>query len=385
MAASLTIRLLGGFHAAVGGTEIRFPTRKSEALLAYLAYHAGTEQSREKLATLLWGGSGEEQGRQSLRQTLFTVNKLLPAGDILRTSRGKLSLEPRSIHLDLAELRSALDSTEPADLQRASDLYPGPLLDGFSAGEDEFDLWVEREREGLRERVLAARTRLLESLSLSDPDKAIQLALATVGEDPLREDVHRALIALYASGGRRTAAVRQYNLCADLLWRKLSVRPSAETRQLYESVIAETDRQSADSRPRVMPQRPRDTRHILVVEDNLLNQEVIRASLKGSKYELTMVDDGAVALMELGRRQFDLALIDLELPFVGGLTIIEAVRKNGIDLPLIVLTSHQDSEHEVSALTMGADDYLRKPIQKDVLLMRIERVLRSRDHSEGRG
>lgn len=380
MAPSLSIRLLGGFSASADEGPLRFPTRKSEALLAYLAYYPGTSQSREKLATLLWSSSGEEQGRQSLRQTLFTIKKVLDDGELIEAGRGKIVLKADEVDVDVVRLRNAIARGDRASLEEASRLYVGPLLDGFSTGDDEFDLWIERERELVREQILGARTRLLDELAVEDPERAIQLGLTILAEDPLRESVHRTLIRLYAGSGRRTAAVRQYNMCADILWRKLSVRPGAETRQLFESIRDEADDPPQTPVARV-PQRRGDSRHILLVEDNALNQEVVRASLKGTRYDLTIVDDGAAALMELGRRQFDLALIDLELPFVDGLTLLDAIKDKGVELPVIVLTSYQESEHEVSALSRGAEDYLRKPIQRDVLLMRIEKVLRARDQS----
>lgn len=383
MTAELKIQLLGGFSVSRGGAPFTFPTRKSEALLAFLAFSPGQTHSREKLATLLWPDSGDNQARQSLRQTLFTVKRELPDPDALLTDSGRIALAENAAEIDLVALRSLVDSASVDDLRRAHSLYTGPLLDGFSTGEDEYDLWVEREREALRERISAARDRLISLVGAAEPDFAIQVALAVLTEDPVRESAHRALIRIYADTGRRAAAVKQYNNCADILWRRLTVRPSRETRELYESIAG--DPTGADEEPRRKPEQMEPRRssatHILVVEDNPLNQEVIKAALTGPKYEVTVVDDGAAALMELGRRQFDLALVDIELPYVNGLTLIDAIKDNGVVLPLIVLTSHQETEHEVSALSRGADDYLRKPIQKDVLLMRIDRVLRARGNS----
>lgn len=386
-APEVRLRLLGGFSLASPDEPIRLPTKKAEAALAYLAWQPDTPQSREKLATLLWGDSGEAQARQSLRQTLFTLRRALPSRDLLNAEGDRISLDSDRFDIDISHLRELLDRDDLDSLRKASALYTGPLLDGFSTGEDEFDLWVDREREALRERVLNARMKLLERIAPSGGDEPVVLALSILSEDPLRESVHRALMRLYAAAGRRTAAVRQFQTCSDVLWKRLAVRPSGETRELYESIMREEvaagERDDDASGTHVMPRRTSEARHILLVEDNRLNQEVVRAALNSTRYELTVVDDGAAALLELGRRRFDLALIDIELPFVDGFTLIGAMKKNGIDLPVIVLTSHHETEHEVSALSLGADDFLRKPVQKDVLLMRIERALRQAEHSAG--
>jgi DNA-binding SARP family transcriptional activator len=69
MSGRLRLELLGGFTASwENGQPFRLPTRKTEGLLAYLALPAGRAHSRDTLATLLWGNTGEGQARQSLRQ-----------------------------------------------------------------------------------------------------------------------------------------------------------------------------------------------------------------------------------------------------------------------------------------------------------------------------
>src|ERR1051325_7847309 len=72
----LKLELLGGFVARFGdGRTCQLPTRKAEALLAYLARPTGRFHSREKLAALLWGETSEAQARQSLRQALASLRR----------------------------------------------------------------------------------------------------------------------------------------------------------------------------------------------------------------------------------------------------------------------------------------------------------------------
>jgi len=76
--ARLSLALLGGFQARLeSGSPLALPTKKAQALLAYLAIPLGRAHPRDKLATLLWSGIREESARASLRQTLFATRKAL--------------------------------------------------------------------------------------------------------------------------------------------------------------------------------------------------------------------------------------------------------------------------------------------------------------------
>src|SRR5215470_5516207 len=83
----LRLQLLGGFSLGLGaGRSVNPGARKARALLAYLALPAGRTHSRDKLASLLWGDTGDEQARQSLRQTLVALRRGPPATSTSRSS-----------------------------------------------------------------------------------------------------------------------------------------------------------------------------------------------------------------------------------------------------------------------------------------------------------
>src|SRR6266478_8937706 len=93
----LSLTLLGGFQARLEpGSALSLPTRKSQALLAYLALPLGRAHPRDKLAALLWGGIREESARASLRQALFVARKALQDADAeaLDQKADTLRLEP---------------------------------------------------------------------------------------------------------------------------------------------------------------------------------------------------------------------------------------------------------------------------------------------------
>src|SRR3989449_5280992 len=103
--AKLSLTLLGGFQARLDtGEALGLPSRKAQAMLAYLALPLGRAHPRDKLAALLWGGIREESARASLRQALFVVRKALQDADAeaLDQRADTLRLEPAHVDADVA-------------------------------------------------------------------------------------------------------------------------------------------------------------------------------------------------------------------------------------------------------------------------------------------
>jgi DNA-binding SARP family transcriptional activator len=369
--ARLHLDLLGGFSIRSGTEPLQLPTRKAEALLAYLATQPTRFHSREKLASMFWSGSGDEQARQSLRQTLSAIRKAVPQQDLIVVEGDRIGINRQRLDTDVEIFHSlAKQTTTLEDLERASDLARGEFLEGLSLDEAPFDAWLYAQREQLREATLTLNTALLERLvSGGRTESAIQLALRILEIDPLRESVHRTLMQLYASQGRREAAVKQYHTCAEILRRRLSIEPDAATRKLF--------RELGEGAEAPLPEVRKAGISVLLVEDNTLYREVMRAILASPDFELTVAVDGPQALLALGKRNYDLILLDVGLPTLDGLTILEVIRQNQITTPVIVLTAYQNEDVELRALELGAADFMRKPVQKAVLLKRIERALAS--------
>src|SRR5713101_3989348 len=102
--ARLSLTLLGSFQARLDpGPAMTLPTRKSQALLAYLALPLGRAHPRDKLAALLWGGIREESARASLRQALFAIRKALGEAEAtaLRQAADTLALDPTAVDTDV--------------------------------------------------------------------------------------------------------------------------------------------------------------------------------------------------------------------------------------------------------------------------------------------
>src|SRR3984957_21188182 len=239
-AEALVISLLGGFQARVGASTVHLPTRKTQALLAYLALHPGQPHDREKIQGLLWPDAGPRQAQASLRQTLFTLRKTLPgtSAAALLTTATTVALDPSHLTVDVAILERHVGGATREALEGVASLYAGDLLEAFVIDEAPFDQWIENERSRLREVALGTLDRLLDlQAAAGEPEKAIQTALHALRLDPLREGTQRALMQLYAASGRRGAAVQQYRSLVSTLARELGVEPDGQTKRVHSDIL----------------------------------------------------------------------------------------------------------------------------------------------------
>jgi two-component system OmpR family response regulator len=115
---------------------------------------------------------------------------------------------------------------------------------------------------------------------------------------------------------------------------------------------------------------------VLLAEDDPILADGLSAQLRRAGYEVEHADNGAVAEYLLLKQHFDLAILDLGLPMVDGLTVLRRVRSAKPDLPLLVLTALDGLDHRVAGLNAGADDYLTKPFDFPELEARMRALLR---------
>ena len=119
-----------------------------------------------------------------------------------------------------------------------------------------------------------------------------------------------------------------------------------------------------------------DTRKVLIAEDDSSVRKAVQRVLELENYEVTAVNDGAAALEALSHSRFDLAVLDVMMPFADGLTVCREARHRGIDIPILLLTARVEVGDRVAGLDAGADDYLVKPFVIDELLARCRALLR---------
>ena len=118
--------------------------------------------------------------------------------------------------------------------------------------------------------------------------------------------------------------------------------------------------------------------HIVLVEDNQILAKATIRVLKQEGYSPTYFMDGAAAerWLILNDGSYDLVILDVLLPGVDGFTLCKNIRREGIRVPVLMLTSKDTLEDTITGLDAGADDYLKKPFEVDELLVRIRALLR---------
>ncbi len=114
---------------------------------------------------------------------------------------------------------------------------------------------------------------------------------------------------------------------------------------------------------------------ILVVEDEVLNQKIIANYLKMAGYQVEVASDGIIALMKIGKDRFDLILTDIAMPNFDGYQLVAYMKENNIDIPVAFLSGHTSSDDVAKGLGMGAVTYIKKPVDKEILLDRLARIL----------
>ena len=232
----MELKVLGCFEIRDKCGLIDLRAKKAGALLAYLAVEHERLISREQLATLLWGGTGDERARHNLRQSLSKIRRT--CGSIILSSGDSLAIDCKACTIDVVEFGRLARSDNPDTLADCLDLYRGDLLDGPQPRGLEFEEWLRDARERLRRVACDAIDRLTDILiSQQRNSEAMEVLDRRLGMDPACEPAHRKLMELLASGGRRSDALRQYQACIDALERELGAEPSSETQAAYTAIL----------------------------------------------------------------------------------------------------------------------------------------------------
>ena len=115
---------------------------------------------------------------------------------------------------------------------------------------------------------------------------------------------------------------------------------------------------------------------VLLIEDEKKQSEFIQRALEQDYYKVDVLYDGKEALDRIEVRDYDLIIVDLQLPQVSGVEIVKRIRELKLKTPVLVLTANDDTSMKVTNLDNGADDYLTKPFALDELLARVRALLR---------
>ena len=118
---------------------------------------------------------------------------------------------------------------------------------------------------------------------------------------------------------------------------------------------------------------------ILVVDDEVPIRELISDALSMSDFTTKSAIDGLDALGKIRRERFDLVILDLNLPKLDGLSLLEKIRSEGSQVPVLILSARRDRNDITAGLKHGADDYLTKPFGIEELVLRVKAILRRTD------
>ena len=116
--------------------------------------------------------------------------------------------------------------------------------------------------------------------------------------------------------------------------------------------------------------------NILIVDDDKQLREKLRKVLEGQRYQVETAANGEEALDKIWADTYDLVVLDIMMPHVDGLAVLQELRAGNIKVPVLMLTARGDLDDRIKGLDLGADDYLAKPFSLAELLARIRALLR---------
>lgn len=126
------------------------------------------------------------------------------------------------------------------------------------------------------------------------------------------------------------------------------------------------------------------TSNILIIEDDDIVARTIERCLRGKEFQVHVANSGVAGLKAAHRKVPDLIILDVIMPGMDGFTVCKEIREDPIlkEVPVLFLTAKIKPEDAIVGLSLGADDYLRKPFNVDELLLRVNAILRRTKHTE---
>jgi DNA-binding SARP family transcriptional activator len=234
----IALSLLGGFRVESNDDEIDLPL-SAQRLVAFLAL-SERPMLRPRVAGALWPDTVDRRARANLRSALWRLGAL--TGPLV-DSRGTHLTIADAVTVDVRDMCARAQAIVGGEgLARDADCAQpeGSAVLLFTADllPDWYEDWVLIDRERVRQVRLRALEGLCERLAgLGRYPEAVEVGLAAVAADPLRESAHRALIRVHVREGNHGEALRQYRLCCKLL-AGLSIGPTDQTRDLMAGLLA---------------------------------------------------------------------------------------------------------------------------------------------------
>jgi len=256
----LYVSLLGEQAITGDTTSDRTSSSRAVALVAFLAVHAGSPQTRQRIAGLFWPDSTDTQALTNLRRELHHLRHLLgEEQSLVVTSRDLCWRDTATCRVDVrvfdiernATLAAAANGDDGGIVEHAAKAvgqYRGDLLPGL------YDDWVLEARSELERQCVDMCDLLLEARTRrGELTGAVEAARRRIQLQPLEEIGYRTLIQLQADLGDRAGGISTYHHCASVLERELGISPAPATQRAFQRLVAHAD--AADA-PREPTERP---------------------------------------------------------------------------------------------------------------------------------
>lgn len=160
--------------------------------------------------------------------------------------------------------------------------------------------------------------------------------------------------------------LKQYDFSLNEVYQKILI----EDRTFIKETSMPKGRQSAER-----DEKSNHKNSILVVEDDKETLKLISHLLQKQDYKIVTANDGTEALKILTEQEFQLIISDVKMPNMDGFELIELIHQKGIKTPVVFLSALSKEEDEIRGLQLNAVDYIKKPVQKEILLFRVKKAL----------
>ncbi|MCX7835840.1 MAG: AAA family ATPase [bacterium] len=238
----------GGVRLTWQGKKITdFATQKVLGLFCYLLDNRNLAVPRDRLITMFWGESPENQARYNLRYALWNIRKLFKELDDrlepILANRTDCQIDPdfpivTDVELFLQDLSTPIGTERLNALIRAVERYRGKFLDGFTLRNlDDWEEWLFHRREELQRKVLDCMIEIGNTYSqMKQYSKAIEYFMRALSIQSDLDAAHEGIIRAYASQGKNTAALRQYATYVEIMRREYHAPPKQSIFQLAEAI-----------------------------------------------------------------------------------------------------------------------------------------------------
>ena len=122
-------------------------------------------------------------------------------------------------------------------------------------------------------------------------------------------------------------------------------------------------------------------KRILIIEDEAKIREILTEFLQEYGYVVDSASDGVAGVAQFSEEKYDLILLDIMMPKIDGLAVLELIRETS-DIPIILITAMETEAYQMKGFDLKADDYITKPFSMNLVIRRVEAVLRRTQRSE---